>query len=213
MTAPGDERLARYVAGLFAREIDALRAIRAEHKTYDIPEINVSPDEGAILQLLIRAVGARSVLEVGTLGGYSGVWLAMGIPPDGRLVTIEGSEKHAAFARRSFERAGVAGRVELLVGDALDLLGTQTGPFDAVFLDADKAPLPRYFEEADRLLRPGGLLLCDNTFMEGRVADPDARESDVQGMRQFNSAVANERRFASAVIPVRDGLLVALKLR
>jgi len=109
--------------------------------------------------------------------------------------------------------AGVAGRVELLVGDALDVLGTLTGPFDAVFLDADKAPLPRYFKEADRLLRPGGLLLCDNTFMEGRVADPDARESDVQGMRQFNSAVANERRFASAVIPVRDGLLVALKLR
>jgi len=213
MTAPRDERLARYVAGLFAREIDALRAIRAEHKTSDIPEINVSPDEGAILQLLIRAVGARSVLEVGTLGGYSGVWLVLGLPPDGRLVTIEGSDKHAAFARRSFERAGVAGRVELLVGDALDVLGTLTGPFDAVFLDADKAPLPRYFKEADRLLRPGGLLLCDNTFMEGRVADPDARESDVQGMRQFNSAVANERRFASAVIPVRDGLLVALKLR
>jgi predicted O-methyltransferase YrrM len=213
MTAPGDERLARYVAGLFAREIDALRAIRAEHKTHDIPEINVSPEEGAILQLLVRAIGARRVLEVGTLGGYSGVWLALALPPDGRLVTIEGSDKHAAFARRSFERAGVAGRVDLRVGDALDVLKTLTEPFDAVFLDADKAPLPRYFKEADRLLRPGGLLLCDNTFMDGRVVDPEAQGSDVQGMRQFNSAVANEQRYASAVIPVRDGLLVALKLR
>jgi predicted O-methyltransferase YrrM len=213
MTAPRDERLMRYVAGLFAREIDALRSIRAEHKAYDIPEINVSPEEGAILQLLVRAVSARSVLEVGTLGGYSGVWLALALPPDGRLVTIEGSDKHAAFARRSFERAGVAGRVDLRVGDAMDVLKTLSGPFDAVFLDADKAPLPRYLREADRLLRPGGLLLCDNTFMEGKVADPEAQGSDVQGMRQFNSAVANEPRFLSAVIPVRDGLLVAVKLR
>jgi predicted O-methyltransferase YrrM len=106
----------------------------------------------------------------------------------------------------------VAGRVDLRVGPALDLLPTLAGPFDVVFLDADKAPLPRYFREADRLLRRGGLLLCDNTFMEGRVADPEAQESDVQGMRRFNTAVANERRYASAVIPVRDGLLVALKL-
>jgi predicted O-methyltransferase YrrM len=212
MTTARDDRLARYIAGLFAREVDALKAIRAEHKAYDIPEINISPDEGAILQLLIRAVGARAVLEVGTLGGYSGVWLALALPPDGRLVTIEGSDKHAAFARRSFERAGVAGRVDLRVGPALDLLPTLAGPFDVVFLDADKAPLPRYFREADRLLRRGGLLLCDNTFMEGRVADPEAQESDVQGMRRFNTAVANERRYASAVIPVRDGLLVALKL-
>jgi predicted O-methyltransferase YrrM len=211
MTGPRDERLARYVAGLFAREIDALRSIRAEHRTHDIPDINVSPEEGAILQLLVRAVGARSVLEVGTLGGYSGVWLALALPPDGRLVTIEGSEKHAAFARRSFERAGVAGRVDLRVGEARDVLSGLTDRFDVVFLDADKAPLPHYFTEADRLLRPGGLLLCDNTFMDGRVADPEAQESDVRGMRQFNSAVANEPRYVSAVIPVRDGLLVALK--
>jgi caffeoyl-CoA O-methyltransferase len=213
MTAASDERLARYVAGLFAREVDALRAIRTEHKAWDIPEINVSPEEGAILQLLVRAVGARAVLEVGTLGGYSGVWLALALPQDGRLVTIEGSDKHAAFARRSFERAGVARRVDLRVGDALDILTGLTGPFDVVFLDADKAPLPRYLEHAHRLLRPGGLLLCDNTFMEGKVADPEAQGSDVRGMREFNTAVANDGRFASAVIPVRDGLLAALKLR
>jgi predicted O-methyltransferase YrrM len=211
MTTAEADRLAKYVAGLFAREDDALRAIRLEHKTYDIPEISVSPDEGAILHLLVRSVGARRVLEVGTLGGYSGVWLARALPPGGRLVTIEGSEKHAAFARRSFDRAGVADRVDLRVGDALDVLTELSGPFDAVFLDADKAPLPGYFQEADRLLRPGGLLLCDNTFMEGGVADPEAQGGDVLGMRQFNALVANDRRYASAVIPVRDGLLVALK--
>jgi caffeoyl-CoA O-methyltransferase len=206
-----DIRLARYLAGLFAREDQSLAAVRAGHKAADIPEINVSAEEGAILHLLVRAVGARRVLEVGTLGGYSGIWLARALPPDGRLVTIEGSDKHAAFARDSFERAGVSDRVEMLQGDALDVLRGLTGGFDAVFLDADKAPLPRYFAEADRLLRPGGLLLCDNTYMEGAVGDPDAQGSDVRGMREFNALVADDRRYVSAVIPVRDGLLVALK--
>jgi predicted O-methyltransferase YrrM len=211
MTAPQGDRLARYVAGLFAREDAALRAVREEHRRADIPEINVSPEEGTILLLLVRAVGARRILEVGTLGGYSGIWLARALPPDGRLVTIEGNDKHAAVARRAFERAGLANRVELLAGEAQDLLAGLSGSFDAIFLDADKAPLPRYFREADRLLRPGGLLLCDNTFMDGAVADSSAEGSDVRGMREFNALVAADRRYVSAVIPVRDGLLAALK--
>lgn len=212
MTPQPDERLTRYVAGLFAREDEPLGAIRADHRAYDIPEINVSPEEGAILRLLVRAIGARRVLEVGTLGGYSGVWLARALAPGGRLVTIEGSEKHAAFASRSFERAGVADRVDLLQGHALDILTGLSGPFDVVFLDADKAPLPEYLREATRLLRPGGLLLCDNTYMDGAVADPDAQGSDVRGMRAFNQLVADDPRFVAAVIPVRDGLLAAVKV-
>jgi predicted O-methyltransferase YrrM len=211
MTGGRDDRLARYVAGLFAREDAALAAIRADHKTHDVPEIHVSAEEGAILHLLVRTIGARRVLEVGTLAGYSGVWLARALAPGGRLVTIEGSEKHAALARQAFERAGVADRVDLRVGPALDQLARLSPPFDAVFLDADKAPLPEYLREADRLLRSGGLLLCDNTYMEGAVADDDAQASDVRGMRAFNQLVADHPRFVSAVIPVRDGLLVALK--
>jgi predicted O-methyltransferase YrrM len=186
--------------------------VRAGHGPADLPPINVSAEEGAVLGLLLRLVGARQVLEVGTLGGYSGIWIARALPAGGRLTTIEGSEKHAAFARQSFARAGVADRVELLLGEALDTLETLAGPYDAVFLDADKAPLARYFTAAMRLLRVGGLLLCDNTFMHGRVADPAARDADVKGMRAFNRLVAGDPRLVAAVIPVRDGLLAALKV-
>jgi predicted O-methyltransferase YrrM len=212
VTDAADERLAAYVAELFAREDAALRAVRAGHGPADLPPINVSAEEGAVLGLLLRLIGARQVLEVGTLGGYSGIWIARALPVGGRLTTIEGSEKHAAFARQSFARAGVADRVELLLGEALDTLETLAGPYDAVFLDADKAPLARYFTAAMRLLRVGGLLLCDNTFMHGRVADPAARDADVKGMRAFNRLVAADPRLVAAVIPVRDGLLAALKV-
>ncbi len=152
------------------------------------------------------------MLELGTLGGYSGIWIARALPPDGRLVTIEGSERHAAVARQAFARAGVADRVELIVGEAQDTLPGIDGPFDAVFLDADKAPLPRYFDVAMRVLRVGGLLLCDNTFMDGRIADEGDPSPDVRGMREFNRLVASDARLAAAVIPVRDGLLTAVRV-
>jgi caffeoyl-CoA O-methyltransferase len=212
VTAAADDRLAAYMTKLFAREDAALRAVRTGLGPADLPSINISAEEGAILALLLRLIGARRVLEIGTLGGYSGIWLARALPPGGRLTTIEGSEKHAAYARRSFARAGIADRVELLLGEALDTLERLDGPYDAVFLDADKAPLPDYFVAAMRLLRVGGLLLCDNTFMHGRVADPAARGADVKGMRAFNRLVARDPRLAPAVIPVRDGLLAALRV-
>jgi predicted O-methyltransferase YrrM len=212
MTGAGDERLAEYVTELFAREDDALRAIRTGHRGHDLPEIHVSPDEGAILAMLLRTVAARRVLEVGTLGGYSGVWMARALPAGGRLVTIEGDPKHAAYARDAFARAGVAERVEVIEGAALDVLSGLAGPFDAIFLDADKGLLPRYLDEAIRLLRPGGLLLCDNTYMDGAVADPAVSTADVRGMRELNRSVARDPRFVAAVIPVRDGLLAAVRV-
>jgi caffeoyl-CoA O-methyltransferase len=212
MTEASGERLRRYVERLFAREDAALRGVREGHGEADLPQIHVSAEEGAVLYLLVRAVGARRVLVVGTLGGYSGIWLARALPADGRLTTIEGSEKHAAYARAAFARAGVEGRIDLIEGEALDTLATLTGPYDVVFLDADKAPLPRYLDEAMRLLRVGGLLLCDNTFMDGRIADATASGADLEGMRAFNERVAGDGRLVAAVIPVRDGLLAALKV-
>lgn len=206
------ERVAAYVAARFAREDAVLEAVRTGHRRAGLPEIHVSADEGAILELLARSVGARRMLEVGTLSGYSGIWLARALPPGGRLVTIEGDERHAAYARQAFLDAGVDDRVELIQGEALDTLPTLSGPFDLVFLDADKAPLPQYLAEAVRLLRVGGLLLCDNTYMDGRIADPDADDADVRGMRAFNDLVAGDPRFVAAVIPVRDGLLAAVRV-
>lgn len=211
MTAESS-RLAEYLATHFAVEDDALAAVRAGHRDADLPAIHISAEEGAILQLLIRLAGARRVLEVGTLSGYSAIWLARGLAPGGRLLTIEGDERHAAHARAAFDRAGLADRVELCCGEARDTMASLDGPFDVIFLDADKAPLPDYLDLALRLLPVGGLLLCDNTFMDGRVADPDADDADLRGMREFNRRMANDARFTTAVIPVRDGLLAAVRV-
>ncbi len=206
------EPVARYIAELFAPEDDALRAIRTAHATAELPEIHVSAVEGKLLQVLLHAIGAHRVLEVGTLGGYSAIWMARALPTGGTVTTIEGNERHAAFAREAVTRAQVADRVEIIGGEALDTLATLPGPFDAVFLDADKAPLPQYFAHAMRLLRRGGLLACDNTFMDGHIVEDDATSSDVEGMREFNRLAATDRRLVTAVIPERDGLLVAIKV-
>jgi len=160
-------RLAAYVASLFAREDAALAAARAGHRRADLPEIFVSAEEGTILHLLLRMVGARRVLEVGTLGGYSGIWLVRALPPNGRLVTIEGDEGHAAVAREAFDRAGVADRVDLRVGEARDTLATLEGPFDAVFLDADKGGQMDYFKKLyPKKLAPGGMIAVHNAVSE-----------------------------------------------
>lgn len=207
-----DEAVERYIRALFAPEDDALRAIRKGHRPADLPDIHISPEEGKILEVLLRLLGARRVLEVGTLGGYSAVWMARALPPDGRLTSIEGSPAHAAFAREALVRAGVADRVDIVEGEAFDTLETLTGPYDAIFLDADKAPLPAYYREAMRLLRRGGLLLCDNTFLGGKIVDAAVTTADARGMRTFNELVARDPRVRAAVIPVRDGLLAAVKV-
>jgi predicted O-methyltransferase YrrM len=206
------EHATAYISELFVEEDHALRAIRTGHQNAELPTIHVSAEEGKILHLLVRSIQATRVLEVGTLGGYSAVWIARALPTGGLLTTIEGSPKHAAYARDAFDRAGVADRVELIEGEALETLESLTGKYDAVFLDADKAPLPRYYREAMRLLRVGGLLLCDNTYMHGRIADDADSSSDVKGMREFNRLVVSDQRLSSAVIPVRDGLMVALRI-
>ncbi len=207
-----DERLARYATELFASEDAVLAAIRARHEALGLPAIHISADEGKLLHVLLRAVGATRVLELGALAGYSGVWLARALPPHGRLTTIEKDPRHAALARRAYTEAGVAPRVQLLEGSALDLLPTLTTAFDAVFLDADKAPLPHYFEWSLKLLREGGLLLCDNAFFHGAVVDPADRSPDAEGVRAFNRLAATDPRVVAAVVPIRDGLVVGVKL-
>src|SRR5438445_3956852 len=156
------ELLRAYRHELFAREDSALAAVRARHQAEGLPGINISPEEGKLIAVLLRAAQARRVLEIGTLGGYSGIWIARALAPGGQLITIEKDHRHAAFARRSFVEAGVADRVELRVASARDLLPTLKPGFDAVFIDADKESQVFYFHESMRLLRLGGLLLCDN---------------------------------------------------
>jgi predicted O-methyltransferase YrrM len=209
-----DERLERYVTELFAVEDPILAAIRARHAAAALPSINISPEEGKLLYLLLLAIQARTVLEIGSLGGYSGVWLARALPPppQGKLTTIEKDPRHAAIAREAFASAGLSQRVQLIEGAALDVLPTLPLGFDAVFIDADKEPLPQYFQWGVKLLRRGGLLLCDNSFFHGAAMDEDDRSAPALGVRAFNRLAASDPRLVATVVPVRDGLMVGLKV-
>jgi predicted O-methyltransferase YrrM len=206
-------RLERYVTELFAVEDPILSTIRARHAAENLPSINVSPEEGKLLHLLLLSIRAKRVLEIGSLGGYSGVWLARALPPTGKLTTIEKDPRHARIAREAFKAAGLEDRVELIEGGALDVLPTLSPGFDAVFIDADKEPLPKYFDWGMRLLRRGGLLLCDNAFFHGAAVDESDRSGNALGVRAFNQLAANDPRLVATIIPVRDGLVVGLKTR
>ena len=207
-----DERLHRYVTELFAPEDPILQRVRTRHAGEGLPEIYISPDEGKLLHVLLRAAGAARVLELGSLGGYSGIWLARALPPQGRLVTVEKEPRHAQLARQAYREAGVAEKVELLEGVALEILPTLKAPFDAVFVDADKDPLAQYFEWGVRVLKPGGLLLCDNAFFHGAVIDDADHSPGAVGVRAYNRLAATDPRVVSAIIPIRDGVCVSVKV-
>jgi predicted O-methyltransferase YrrM len=186
-----------------------------------LPPIAVSPSQGKLLYVLARAIGARRVLEIGTLGGYSGIWLARALPADGQLVTLEMDQAHADVARRNFEDAGVIARVDLRVGRALALLplieAEGRGPFDLAFLDADRINQAEYFDWAVRLSRPGSLIVTDNVVREGAVADEASADSSVLGVRRFLDALAVDRRVTGTAIQTvgdkgHDGFAVAIVL-
>ena len=207
-----DERFERYVTELFAAEDPILSKIRARHTAENLPAINVSPEEGKLLHLLLLIIQAKRVLEIGALGGYSGVWLARALPPGGELTTIEKDPKHARVAREAFDMARLHGRVRLIEGSALDVLPTLHPGFDAVFIDADKEPLPHYFDWGMKLLRRGGLLLCDNAFFHGSVVDDADCSPGTEGVRAFNRLAATDPRVVSAVVPIRDGLVIGVRV-
>jgi predicted O-methyltransferase YrrM len=179
-----------------------------------LPAIDVSAAQGALLQMLARSIGARRILEVGTLGGYSTIWLARALPSDGSLVTCEVDPHHAEVASANLKRAGLDGLVDVRVGPALDTLPTLEGPFDLAFIDADKVSNAAYFEQAVRLSRPGGLIIVDNVVRGGRVVETDDTDPAVVGTRRLVEAVAAEPRVEATVIQTvgakgYDGFLIA----
>ena len=205
------DRAGDYIAGLFSAEDELLAALREEADRTGLPPISISADEGRLLQVLLTAIGARRVLEVGTLGGYSAICMARALPPGGRVLTVEIEEKHAEFARRYIQRAELTDRIEVRVGRALEVLPALDGErFDAVFLDADKEPLPTYFEWGLRLVRPGGLIIADNALWGGRVYDGDESDERTRGVREFNRRMSTDPRVLGIIVPTHDGVAVAV---
>jgi predicted O-methyltransferase YrrM len=184
-----------------------------------LPPINVTPNQGKFLHLMARICGARAILEIGTLGGYSTIWLARALPDGGRLVTLEAEPRHADVARANIARAGLADRVEVRVGRALDTLpqleADGVGPFDLVFIDADKPSNPDYVEWALKITRPGSVIIVDNVVRDGAVADSASEDSAVLGVRRMNELIAADQRLTATAIQTvgskgYDGILVAL---
>jgi predicted O-methyltransferase YrrM len=200
-----------YITSLFSAEDELLASLRDEADRSGLPSIAISADEGRLLQVLLTSIGARRVLEVGTLGGYSAICMARALPRDGHVLSIEIEERHATFARRYIERAGLAERVEVRVGRALEVLPALDGRrFDAIFLDADKEPLPTYFEWALRLVRPGGLIIGDNALWGGRVYETSDNDAKTQAVREFNRRMATDPRVLGIIVPTHDGVAVAV---
>jgi len=194
----------RYITDVLVPGDSALDAAMASIEEARLPPISVSAPLGKLLHILALAVGARRVLEVGTLGGYSTIWLARALPPDGHLVTLELDPRHAEVATANIARAGLSDVVEVRLGRAIDTLPVLAeegyGPFDLVFIDADKPSNADYFEWALRLGRVGTTIVVDNVVRNGKVADPDCDDADVEGVRGLNALIATEPRVVATAI-------------
>jgi predicted O-methyltransferase YrrM len=214
----------RYITDLLVPEDSALEAAVRDSETAGLPPIAVTPNLGKLLQLFARMQGARTILEIGTLGGYSTIWLARALPESGRLVTLEASPAFAEVAAANIARAGLAGVVQLRVGAALEtlpqLVDEGAGPFDMIFIDADKANNPGYLEWSLRLSRPGTLIVTDNVVRDGAILDPDADDpsggnATIKGIRSFYELVAAEPRLRATAIQTvgakgHDGFALAI---
>jgi predicted O-methyltransferase YrrM len=209
----------RYVEGLFIGKDAVLEAAVAESQSAGLPAIQVSPVQGRLLHLLAVLTSARRILEIGTLGGYSTIWLARALPDDGRLISLESQARHAEVARANIARAGLASRVEIRIGRALDtlaaLVATGTEPFDMVFIDADKDAYLEYLQSALRLTRSGSLIIADNVVRRGVIPVAGEDAARARGVQRFNAALAAEPRVTATILPLAgskgfDGMALAV---
>lgn len=212
-----DERLFDYVRSVSLRQPDILVRLREETRRLPRAGMLLAPEQGQFLALLVELTGARRVVEVGTFTGYSALWMALAMPADGRLVCCDIDAESAAVARRFWAEAGVADRIDLRLAPASETLdslvvGGGAGGFDLVFIDADKAGYPAYYEKALVLLRPGGLVAIDNVLWGGEVADPAiVGDSTVAALRDFNARLHADSRVSLSLVPIGDGLTLARK--
>ena len=210
-----DQTVQHYIIDTTVREHPLLRELRAETAARSNAGMQIGPEQGAFMQLLAAAMGARRYLEIGVFTGYSSLAIAMALPSDGRIVACDISDDYTAVARRFWERAGVVSKIDLRLGPALDTLAylTQSAcePFDMAFIDADKANVEQYYEYALKLLRPNGLLLVDNVLWDGKVADSTVNDEDTVALRSLNARAANDERVQVSLVPTCDGILIVRK--
>lgn len=208
-----------YIRGLFAPHDEVLAGIEESMTKASMPKLSVTPNQGKLLYILALLANARRILEVGTLGGYSTVWMARALPDGGRLVSIDRDRDHAEVARKNIERAGLSPKVELRIGEALEILSQMISegspPFDMFFIDADKPPYPRYLELALDLSRPGTLIVADNVVRRGAVAGAKSTEPSLAGVQRFNEMLAADTRLAATIVQTvggkgHDGIAIAV---
>jgi len=204
-----------YLEDVLLGDDSVLDATRKASRAAGLPDIAVSPTQGKLLYLMARMIGAKRILEVGTLGGYSAIWLARALPADGELITLEYDPKHADVARSNIKNAGFADRVDVITGAAIDTLPTLGGMFDFSFIDADKKSNPDYFQWALKLSRQGSVIVVDNVIREGRVVETDSNDANIEGIRRLNTMIAAEPRVSATALQTvgakgYDGLAIAL---
>jgi caffeoyl-CoA O-methyltransferase len=205
-----------YLLDVSLREHDVLRKLREETAGLERSNMQIGPEQGQLMALLVELLGALKALEIGTFTGYSALAVALALPEDGRLVACDVSEEWTAVGRRHWDEAGVAHKIDLRLAPALDTLNGllangEADTFDFAFIDADKEGYEAYYERVLRLIRPGGLIALDNTLWEGKVVDPEVTDPDTQAIRAINAKLATDERVTLSLIPVGDGLTLARK--
>ena len=211
-----DEDLNAYLREVSVREPDVLRRLREETAKMEGAGMQISPEQGQLMALLVEILGASKALEVGTFTGYSALRVALALPADGKLVACDVSEEWTAVGRRYWEEAGVAGKIDLRIAPGLETLATliaggEAGTFDIAFIDADKENYGAYYERALELVRPGGVVLIDNVLWDGKVIDPEIQDADTKAIRALNSKLHGDTRITLSMIPIGDGLTLARK--
>jgi len=213
------ESVDQYISDLFGDQDNELAATEQSIIEANIPQISVSTNQGKFLHLLARLSKAKKILEIGTLGGYSTIWLARALPPDGKIISLEVDPKHAAVAQKNVNHAGLSELVEIRIGKAIEelpkLLGENEGPFDMIFIDADKPPYKEYFEWSLKLSRPGTLIIADNVIRDGKVLEKISPDEMVAGVKRFNEALAATPSVTATIIQTvgakdHDGMALAI---
>ncbi|MDC1213399.1 class I SAM-dependent methyltransferase [Rhodospirillales bacterium] len=211
------DRLYAYMLDISLREPDVLRRLRDETAKHPMAIMQISPEQGQLMQMLVRMLDAKNCIEVGVFTGYSSLVVALALPADGRIVACDISEDYTAVGEPFWKDAGVRGKIDLRIAPATETLDAmitagETGDYDFAFIDADKPGYPEYFERCLSLLRVGGVIAVDNIFMDGNAADPDTTSENAQAMRKFNAMLKDDTRVELSLIPIGDGLTLARKV-